>query len=152
MSAVITFDDIVLGERFRTSSRTIFDADIVNFAGLSGDFNRLHVDEEFAATTMHGRRIAHGMLIASIVTGLRSRLDDYVMLGFLETQRRFAAPVFPGDTISAEYEVVDMRRSKSRPDTGIVTLSVNVVNQRGESVQQGRDILLLEGRTGDQNG
>ncbi len=148
---MISFDDIVLGERFRTSSRTIFDADIISFAGLSGDFNRLHVDDTFAATTIHGRRIAHGMLVASVVTGLRSRLDDYAMLGFLETQRRFMAPVFPGDTITADYEVVEMRRSKSRPDTGVVTLSVTVTKQTGESILTGRDILLVEGTAGGRN-
>lgn len=149
---MISFDDIIQGERFTTSSRTIFDADIVNFAGLSGDFNRLHVDDAFAATTIHKRRIAHGMLVASVVTGLRSRLDEYAMLGFLDTQRRFVAPVFPGDTITAEYEVVELRRSKSRPDTGVVTLAVTVVKQTGETVQQGRDVILVEGRSGGGNG
>ena len=149
---MIYFDEITQGERFRTASRTIFDADIVNFAGISGDFNRLHVDHEFASNTIHRRRIAHGMLVASIVTGLRSRLDDYMMLGFLETQRRFVGPVFPGDTITAEYEVMEARRSNSRPDTGVVTLSVNVVKQTGETVQQGRDVILVEGRSGGKNG
>ncbi|MER8435929.1 MaoC family dehydratase N-terminal domain-containing protein [Mesorhizobium sp. M1312] len=141
---MIAFDDIAVGEKFTSSSRTVFDADIVNFAGLSGDFNRLHVDDVFAASTIHQGRIAHGMLVASLVSGLRSRLDDYAMLGWMETQRRFVAPVFPGDTITAVYEVVEARRSKSRPDTGVVTLAVTVTKQTGETVQTGRDTLLIE--------
>ncbi|KUM27027.1 hypothetical protein AU467_18815 [Mesorhizobium loti] len=144
---MVTFDDIEVGETFTSASRTVFDADIVAFAGLSGDFNRLHVDDVFAATTIHKQRIAHGMLVASIVTGLRSRLDDYAMIGFMETQRRFVAPVFPGDTITVTYEVVEARRSKSRPNTGVVTLAVTVTKQTGETVQLGRDTLLLESNT-----
>ncbi|TIV49193.1 MAG: hypothetical protein E5V88_25790, partial [Mesorhizobium sp.] len=132
--------------------RTIFDADIVAFAGLSGDFNPIHVNDAFAATTDYKRRIAHGMLVASIVTGLRSRLDDYAMLGFMEAQRRYVAPVFPGDTITVTYEVIEARRSKSRPSAGIVTLAVTVTKQTGETVQQGRDVLLLESKAGDNHG
>ena len=67
------YDDIKVGDRFASASRTLFDADIVGFAGISGDFNPLHVDDVFAAGTVHGRRIAHGMLVASVISGLRSR-------------------------------------------------------------------------------
>ncbi|MER9474949.1 MaoC/PaaZ C-terminal domain-containing protein [Mesorhizobium sp. M0520] len=149
---MIAFDDIKTGEKFISASRTVFDADIVAFAGISGDFNRLHVDDVSAASTIHKRRIAHGMLIASIVTGLRSRIDDYAMIGFMETQRRFVAPVFPGDTITVNYEVAETRRSKSRPDTGVVTLAVTVTKQTGETVQQGRDVLLIESNARGKNG
>lgn len=143
---MIFFDDIKSGETFSTSSRTIFDADILAFAGLSGDFNRLHVDETYAVKSIHGRRIAHGMLVASIVTGLRSRLDEFAMLGFLETRRQFKKPVFPGDTISADYEVSQVRRSSSQPLMGVVTLDVRVKNQDGVTVQLGQDVLLVECR------
>ncbi|MER8886931.1 hypothetical protein [Mesorhizobium sp. M0816] len=71
-------------------------------------------------------------------------LITYAMLGWMETQRRFSAPMFPGDTITAAYEVVEARRSKSRPDTGVVTLAVMVTKQTGETVQTGRDTLLIE--------
>lgn len=141
---MIRFDDIAVGDRFATASRTIFDADILAFAGVSGDFNRLHVDDEFAKTTPYGRRIAHGMLTASVVTGLRSRIDDYAMLGFLETTRRFRGPVFPGDTITAHFTVTETRASQSNPARGVVTLACEVRNQRGEVVQEGTDILMLE--------
>lgn len=143
---MITFDDIAVGHRFVSASRTIFDADIVNFAGLSGDFNRLHLDDVFAAGTPHGRRIAHGMLVASVVTGLRSEIDDMAMLAFLETTRRFRAPVFPGDTITARFEVVRAVPSASRPDMGVVTLEVTVTKQSGEVVQSGQDVIAVERR------
>ena len=144
---MILFDDISVGERFVSASRTIFDADIVNFAGLSGDFSRLHIDDTFAATSSYGRRIAHGMLIASIVSGLRSKLDDYAILGLLETNRRFRKPTFPGDTITAHFNVQKCEPSKSRPAMGIVNLVVSVVNQRGEIIQDGSDVVAVERRT-----
>lgn len=141
---MIRFDDIREGDRFSSSSRTILDADIVNFAGVSGDFNRLHMDDTYAAGSPYGRRIAHGLLVSSVVSGLRSRIDDYAVLAFLETTRRFTKPVFPGDTITVHYEVATCVPSMSRPTMGVVTLSVRVVNQSGEVVQDGSDILALE--------
>lgn len=141
---MIFFDAVAVGDTFDTSSRTILDADIVAFAGLSGDFNRLHVDEEFAKTTPYGRRIAHGMLVASVVSGLRSRFDDYALLGFLESNRKFPRPVFPGDTITAHYAVTETRASRSNPAQGVVTFAVQVTNQRGVVVQEGTDIVMME--------
>lgn len=143
---MIYFDDVKVGDRFTSASRTLFDADIVGFAGISGDFNPLHVDEVFAAGTVHGRRIAHGMLVASVISGLRSRLDDYALIGWLETTRRFVRPTFPGDTITASYEVAEARPSGSRPHMGIVTVNVYATKQTGDIVQEGRDVLMLERR------
>jgi 3-hydroxybutyryl-CoA dehydratase len=145
---MIHFDDLAVGHRFVSTSRTLFDADIVNFAGLSGDFNRLHLDDVFAAASPHGRRIAHGMLVASVVTGLRSEIDDMAMIAFLETTRRFKSPVFPGDTVTAHFEVTGLKPSSSRPDMGVVTIAVTVTNQRGETVQLGQDVIAVERRGG----
>lgn len=147
---MIHFEDIQVGNRYRSASRTLFDADIVNFAGLSGDFNPLHLDDVFAAKTIHGRRIAHGMLVASIVSGLRSSIDDFALVGWLETSRRFVTPAYPGDTITVSYEVVETRASRSRPTMGIVVLSVEVVKQTGEVVQTGQDSLMVERRGAQQ--
>jgi len=141
---MILFDEVRPGEVFASSGRTILDADILAFAGLSGDFNRLHMDEEFARTTPYGGRIAHGMLVASVVSGLRSRLDDFALTGFLESSRSFRRPVFPGDTVTARYEVTGARASRSNPARGVVTLAVRVTNQRGEVVQEGTDIVMME--------
>lgn len=143
---MIYFDDISVGDSFVSSGRTIFDADIIGFAGLSGDFNQLHVDDKFAAEQAFGRRIAHGMLVASVVSGLRCKIDDMAIIAFMETQRRFLNPTFPGDTIEARYVVEKAKQSKSKPEMGIVTFAVTVVNQRGETVQEGYDVLALEAR------
>jgi 3-hydroxybutyryl-CoA dehydratase len=141
---MIGFDEIEEGRTYTTARRTITDADIVNFAGFSGDFNPLHVDEIFAKeATPYGRRVAHGLVGLSIGTGLRSELDDWYVLGWLEVQRRFEGPVFAGDTIHIEAEVTSKRRSRSKPDRGIVVLAIKLVNQTGAVVQSGEDTVLM---------
>lgn len=142
----IAFDSITVGDRITTSRRTITEADIVAFAGISGDFNPLHMDEEFAREhTPYGRRIAHGMLGASVTTGLRSDYDDWDVLAFLECTRQFKGPIFPQDTVHAEYEVTEKRPSRSRPGTGIVVIAVRLVKQDGDVAQTGTDVVLVAG-------
>jgi 3-hydroxybutyryl-CoA dehydratase len=140
-------EDIVLGASFQTRRRTVTEADIASFAGVSGDFNPLHVDEIFAREeTPFGGRIAHGPLVLSISYGLPSERDGWKILALAECQRRFRAPVYPGDTVWAAYEVIDARASRSRPGVGFVTLAVEVHSDRGEVVQEGRDVLMLASR------
>ena len=130
---------------FDTARRTITDVDIINFAGLSGDFNPLHVDDVFAAeSSPFGKRIAHGQLIASIVTGLASPLDDWPVLSYLGASRRFRAPVFAGDTIFARYTVAESRASGSHAGARVVTLGLEVIKQDGEVVMTGEDVMLVE--------
>ena len=143
---MIPFEEIELGERYETSTRTIFDADIVNFAGVSGDFNRLHLDDEFASRSYLGRRVAHGLLVTSVMSGLRSRLDDYAIAGWLHASRKFSAPVFVGDTLQGLYEVIELRASKSRPELGIVRLRVQTSVLGRGVVQEGEDVLAIERR------
>lgn len=132
------------GVTLQTVRRTITDTDIVTFAGLSGDFNPLHIDDVFAAEqSPFGKRIAHGQLIASIVTGLASPLDDWPVLSYLGAQRRFRGPVFAGDTIAASYRVSAARASRSHPGAHVVTLDLEVANQRGEVVMDGSDAMLV---------
>jgi acyl dehydratase len=146
LMARIAFDSITVGDRITTARRTITEADIMAFAGISGDFNPLHTDEEFAREhTPYRRRIAHGMLGASITTGLRSDYDDWDVLAFLETTRQFKGPIFPQDTVHAEYEVTEKRPSRSRPGTGIVVLGARLIKQDGEVVQTGSDVVLVAG-------
>jgi len=138
-------EDYEIGERLASAGRTITEADIVNFAGLSGDFNQLHIDEEWVRenTPFHGR-IAHGMLIAAVSSGIRTRgLDDLEVIAFLEMSRQMKAPVYPDDTIRCEYVVVERRESASRPEAGVLTLDLEVLNQRDEVVQTGREVLLV---------
>ncbi len=142
----IYFDDIEQSWTFLTARRTVLDADIINFCGISGDFNPIHIDDLTAQENGFGRRIAHGMLVASIVSGLHSPFDDMKMVAFLETKRKFIGPVFAGDTIWAEYTVTSLRQSKSKPQQGIVEFSCRVLKQDGIEVQIGPDIVLLETR------
>lgn len=134
---------LVEGQAFTTSRRTITLADITNYAGLSNDFNPLHVDEEFA-TKHFGRRIAHGQMIASIVSGLRSDLDSWPVTSYLHVSRRFGAPVGAGDTIKGHYTVSEVRDSRSRPGEAVVTVLLSVSNQEGDEVSSGEDVMLVK--------
>ena len=145
----VYFDDVDEGLRVTTARRTITDADIMGFAGVSGDFNPLHTDDIFIReeTPFRGR-IAHGLLGLAIGSGLKSELDAWLVLAYLTASRDFVGPIYPGDTIWVEYEVTEKRASRSKPDRGIVTLSVELKNQDGEVVQRGTDVLLLSRREG----
>ena len=119
---------------FSTPSRTVTEADVVGFAALSGDYNPLHTDEEFAKAGRFGKRIAHGVLTLAILTGLWDRMG--IVAGSVEAfygidGLKFTLPVFFGDTLHAAIKVVE---KKERETNGIVTLSNEVLNQRGETV------------------
>ncbi|MBP2307085.1 hypothetical protein GBZ48_23700 [Azospirillum melinis] len=143
MTETIHLDDIEPGARALSSRVTVTEAHIVWFAGLTGDFNPLHMDAEAARANGFGRTIAHGMLTHSMSTGLRSAIDDWAILAFLETRRRFVGPVFAGDTIQYEAEVLDVRPSASKPDRGIVRVGITVRNQTGDTVQEGEDVFSI---------
>jgi len=141
-------EDFSIGETFQTSARTITEADVVNFAGLSGDFSPIHIDEEFSHRSFYGRRVVHGLLVLAIASGLRTRLGlyDTTLLAFLGIDRlMFRAPVFIGDTIHVRLTVVSTRTT-STPGRGVLTLTMDVVNQRAEVVQSANTALLLRSR------
>ncbi|MDA2986125.1 MAG: MaoC/PaaZ C-terminal domain-containing protein [Actinomycetota bacterium] len=143
--ARIFFEDIVVGSAFESSRRTVTEADIAAFAGVSGDFDKLHTDDVFIreSTPFRGR-IAHGLLVFAIQSGLRAEVSDWQTIGYLGCDRRFRAPVYPGDTVAARYIVSDARSSSSRTDSGVVTLSVDVFNvESDELVQSGTDVFLV---------
>jgi acyl dehydratase len=142
------FEDVEVGFRFETPRRTVTEADLVAFAGVSGDFNPLHTDAVFAAATMYGERIAHGALVLSLATGLRQRvgLFDGTLMGLLEIRSwRFLAPVRIGDTIRVRNEVSELR-STSKPDCGVMVQRVEVVNQDEAVVGEGELVMLLKRR------
>lgn len=143
MTDILHLDDLTPGARAVSSRVTVTEAHIVWFAGLTGDFNPLHMDAEAAKANGFGRTIAHGMLTHSMSTGLRSSIDDWAILAFLETRRRFVGPVFVGDTIRYEAEVLEVRPSASKPDRGIVRVGITVRNQRGDTVQEGEDVFSI---------
>lgn len=139
-----TFDQFELGEVITTARRTITEADVVNFAGLAGDYNPLHTDEEFAKETPFGTRIAHGMLIASIATGLANQLGVFegTTIALMEQTVRYKGAVLPGDTIYLELQVAD-KKETSKPDRGVLTVETTVKNQRDEAVIEGQWVLLM---------
>lgn len=139
------YEDAQLGIRFSTGARTVTETDVVNFAGVSGDFNEIHMNAELMASSQFGARIAHGALVLSMATGLRSqtKLFNESIVAFAEIRSwRFQAPVFIGDTIHVENEIVE-RRVTSKPDRGLVVQRVEVVNQRGAVVQSGEMVTML---------
>ena len=143
------FDDAELGMTFRTAGRTVTEADVVNFAGVSGDFHELHTDAEAMAKSPFGGRIAHGALILSMVTGLRGRLGifDDTLIAFAEIRNwRFLRPVLIGDTIRVDNEIVELRPT-SKPDRGVMVQRVRVRNQHGDVVQEGDMVAMMKRRT-----
>jgi acyl dehydratase len=128
------FEDYEVGMGLETSGRTVTEADIVNFAGLTGDWNPLHTDEEFAKKSFFGKRIAHGTLIFSITIGLLTRLgfiEESILAFYGIDKLRFTNPVFIGDTIKAVAKVVEAR---DKGNYGVITLEAKTVNQRGDVV------------------
>lgn len=142
------WEEFKVGQRFETARRTVEAGDVSRFAGLSGDFNPLHMDAEFARQTPFGERIAHGMLTLSIASGQLNQLGtfDGTTLAFLGMDRvRFTGPVRFGDTIHTEGTVKEVREASS-PDRGIVTSEIVVRNQRGEGVLSFEASVLLRRR------
>ena len=127
-----------------TPGRTITEADIGAFAGLTGDYNPVHTDEEFAGATDFGGRIAHGPMGIGMAFGLASRVDliDGTVVALLGVNWDFRAPTRAGDTIHAVIDVVEARAVKN-PDHGLVELSITLVNQHETIVQTGSARLLM---------
>lgn len=142
------FEDAQLGTRFTTTTRTLTETDLVNFAGVSGDFNKVHMDEHAMADTDFGHRIMHGLLVFSIANGLRSQtgvFDDSIY-AFAEVRSwKFLKPVYIGETIHAVTEIVD-RRETSKPGRGIIVQQVDVINQDGVTVQSGELVAMMLSR------
>lgn len=132
------YEEFEVGQTFVTEKRTISNADILAFAELSGDHNKLHVDEDYAKTTPFKTRIAHGPLGFAIATGLSysTGLLDGTTLALLGVEWSFTAPIFPGDTLHVEM-LVKSKRETSRPDRGIVERDFKLINQDGVVVQKG---------------
>jgi 3-hydroxybutyryl-CoA dehydratase len=141
------FEDFIVDNVSTSRGRTITEADIVNFAGLSGDFVELHMNAEFAAKGPFGKRIAHGALIFSISTGLSVQLDqitDTVIAFYGVDKLRFIRPVFIGDTVHVTKKVTT--KEPKGAGRGVVTFETTVVNQNGEPVIVYYDKVLMKAR------
>lgn len=141
-----------VGHRFESAGRTITESDIVNFACLSGDFNRLHVDYEYASATPFGQRIAHGLLVLSVLSGLTTQSSGYrqlepYVLALIDIHCRFPKPTFIGDTIVVRVTVAE-KTGQYRPGKDKVVFRREAINQRGEVVVQADFAMILRSMEG----
>lgn len=144
----LPFEAFAVGQTLTTTGRTINEADITTFAGLSGDWTPIHTDAVFAATTPYGQRIAHGLIGLSIATGqvMHSGILDGTLLAWREiTDWKFSLPIFIGDTLHTQVTVTETRPVR-RIGGGMVTLRVELLNQDGKLVQQGSWSVLIQGK------
>jgi 3-hydroxybutyryl-CoA dehydratase len=137
------FEDFRVGDCFESPSKTLTDAHFLFFSGLTGDAHPLHYDDEYAKSTRFGRRLTHGLLLASLTavgaSSLSPLLEDSIV-AFLEQTTRFRAPVFVGDTLKPRHEVIALERKRS---SGLLTLRVTLTNQRGDVVLEGEHRYLV---------
>jgi 3-hydroxybutyryl-CoA dehydratase len=141
------FEEFALGDSLVTSGRTITEADIVNFAALSGDWTSIHTDAEFAKGIMFGERIAHGALVLSIATGLavRSGVIEGTVIAFRELTWKYSGVVKIGDTVRVRLQIAE-KKAMPRLGGGSVIMNVEVVNQRDETVQRGTWTMLVKSK------
>ncbi|WP_108646818.1 MaoC/PaaZ C-terminal domain-containing protein [Polynucleobacter rarus] len=135
-----------VGKSFTTAARTITETDVVNFAGISGDYNPLHINEEYCKNTQFGTRIAHGPLIYAVAAGLLFQLHLYddTLIAFLGFESlKFTKPVKINDTIYAKVTVTEVSET-SKPDRGVMKRVLQVFNQRDEMVQEGIQAFLVK--------
>ncbi|WP_376096909.1 MaoC family dehydratase [Roseomonas sp. CCTCC AB2023176] len=137
------WDDIAVGMEWETGGITVTDAHILAFAGLSGDFYDLHVDDDYARSLGYPAKVAHGLLGLALADGLKNRARVRVAaVVSLNWRWTFAGPIFAGDRISAAIRVVS-KRETSRADRGIVTVAFDLRNGRGETVQRGENDMMV---------
>jgi acyl dehydratase len=140
------FDDVEVGQEWESLGRTITETDIVNFAGLSGDFNPIHIDHEFARGTPFRRPIAHGLLVFSIASGLGLYSPPMRTLAFLAIREwHFRDPVFVGDTLRVRSKVLN-KEIRGRGRRGEITWQRQIINQERKVAQEGVTVTLVEGR------
>ena len=141
------FEDFEIGQKVVTAGRTVTETDIVIFAGLSGDFNQIHTDAAYSANYEFGQRIAHGLLVQSIATGLavQTGVIEGTVLAFRELNAKFSLPVFIGDTVHVVVEITD-KKELPRLGGGNITMKYSVLNQDGKVVQRGDWIMLVKGK------
>jgi acyl dehydratase len=143
----LRYADLHVGMAFRSPGRTITDADLVGFAGLTGDYSELHTSDVYAQSSQFGRRVAHGLLGLAYAHGLmwprtgELRETAVAFLGISDW--KFVGPIFVGDTIFVNYRLAELRDSKSKPTQAVAVFDVSVVNQDEKVVQQGRKALLM---------
>jgi acyl dehydratase len=142
------FEEFEAGQTATSVGRTVTEADVVAFAALSGDWNAMHTDAEYAAQHPFGQRVAHGLLCLSIASGLATRLGvlEGTALAFRELGSwKFSLPVYIGDTIRVRATVTETKAMR-RLGGGLVTLKVEILNQEDRVVQRGTWGVLVRSR------
>ena len=141
------FEEFEVGEEVVTAGRTITEADVVRFAGISGDFTQIHVDATYAANWYFGERVAHGLLVLSVANGLavQTGFIEGTVLAFRELSWKFSRPVLLGDTIHVRLQVTETK-PMARLGGGVVAMKARVLNQRDELVQRGEWVMLVQSK------
>jgi len=142
------FEEFHVGEKLTTEKRTVTEDDIMTFARLSGDDNRIHTDPEFSKTTIFGKQVAHGLLGLAIASGLawQTGFLDGTVIAFREVKEwKFIKPVFIGDTVSVELETIETK-ALPRIGGGSVTITLEVKNQNEEVCHRGVWTVLMMSR------
>ncbi|MFQ5884430.1 MAG: MaoC/PaaZ C-terminal domain-containing protein [Thermoplasmata archaeon] len=139
------FEEFEIGQEFTTAARTITEGDVSTFAGLSGDFNPLHTDEEYGKRTPFGGRIAHGLLAVAVSTGQANQLGIFegTTIALLSMSLKYTGAAKFGDTIHTVLKVAEKKETSS-PDRGIVTFDVTTLNQRNESIVEAQWVVMLQ--------
>ncbi|HXZ44655.1 MAG TPA: MaoC/PaaZ C-terminal domain-containing protein [archaeon] len=141
------YEDFQVGQEWTSPGRTVTEADVITFAMLSGDYDEIHTNEDFCKReSAYKTRIAHGMLGLSLVEGLKKRIPAFAetrYIATLEWNWKFTGPIFIGDTVHVKFRIAKMRESKSKPDRAIIWESSQMINQRGEMVQEGQHSLMI---------
>ncbi|MBU6388115.1 MAG: MaoC family dehydratase N-terminal domain-containing protein [Planctomycetes bacterium] len=141
-AAGLCFEDLQVGDSWHSDTRTIEQTDIEQFANLTGDRDRLHIDQEFASRGPFGRTVAHGLLGMSILAGLSSTAPSVQTAALVDVQNwNFSKPIFPGDSVYAVTQIVELKAHGRRH--GQVSWYRKLVNQKGEKVQEGTLVTLV---------
>lgn len=141
------FDDLEVGQEFWSSGRTVTEHDIAQFSGLSGDFNPLHVDAELGKASVFGERVPHGPLGILYALGGYDRIGivEGVAVAFLGINWRFLEPMRIGDTVRTKVTVQELKETR-HADRGVLTMLVQLHNQRDEVVQEGEHTFMIRRR------
>lgn len=145
MAQGLYLEEFEIGKEFISQGRTITEADVVNFAGISGDFNPLHMDEEFGRKGVFGKRIAHGALGFSISTGLSNQMGLFfgTTIAFIECTVKYTSPLLIGDTVHITIVPTSIKPS-SKPGKGTLKQNLKLINQDGKTIMESSQVLLMK--------
>ncbi len=146
--ALLRYEQIEPGLTFETGGITVTEAHILGFAGLTGDFFDIHMDDDYARALGYPGRVAHGLLGLALCDGLKNRAPvRFAAIVSLGWRWSFTGPILPGDRIAAQITVLGKRATRN-PARGIVTLGFDLRNQRSQTVQRGENDLMVHTQAG----